>query len=238
MSVFWEALRWVIDPGHRHGLDGVFTCIAQHLVLSAAGLGAATAIALPVGLAAGHARTRIAEVAVVQFAGAARAIPTFAVLALAFLVVLRIAPGLSFGILPTLIALTVLGIPPILVNTAVGIRGVDPDVKEAARGMGLTGGQLLRTVEMPIGMPLILTGLRIAALQIIATATLAAVIAGGGLGRPIVDGFAQQDQPMMIGGVYLVAALAMLVEGAFSLLARRIDRVGTAAGSREAARTA
>jgi osmoprotectant transport system permease protein len=104
--------------------------------------------------------------------------------------------------------------------------------------MGLTGRQLLTSVEMPIGMPLIVTGLRIAALQIVATATLAAVIGGGGLGRPIVDGFAQHDQPMMIAGVYLVAALAMLVEAMFSLVVRRLDRVGAAAGSRRTVRTA
>jgi osmoprotectant transport system permease protein len=220
VSVFGEALAWLIDPQHRWGSDGVLTCLWQHLELSAGGLAAAAALALPVGFATGHARSLRAEVVAVQVANAARAIPTFAVLILVYVAVLRIAPALAFGFTPTVVALAVLGVPPILVNTTVGIRQVDADVKESASGMGLTGAQVLRSVELPLSRPLIVTGLRIAALQIVATATLSAFIGGGGLGRLIVDGFARQDRPMMIAGVYLVAGLAILTETLFWIVLR------------------
>lgn len=215
MSVFGEALSWLFESSNRYGNDGVLTCLFQHLELSAAGLAAAAGLAFPVGLATGHARSRRAEIVAVQVANAARAVPTFAILSLVYVAVLQFAPDLAFGFVPTVVALTVLGAPPILVNTTVGVRQVDADVKESAAGMGFTGAQILRGVELPLSMPLVITGLRIAALQIVATATLAAFIGGGGLGRLIVDGYARQDRPMMIAGVYLVAALAIVTEGLF-----------------------
>jgi osmoprotectant transport system permease protein len=133
---------------------------------------------------------------------------------------LRFAPELAFGFVPTIVALVLLGVPPILLNTTIGVGGVDDDLLESARGMGMRGRQLLRWVEVPLAAPLIVTGLRIAALQIVATATLAAFIAGGGLGRYIRDGFTQQDRPQMIAGAYLVAALAIVTEVLFALVAR------------------
>jgi osmoprotectant transport system permease protein len=215
VSVFGEALSWLFDPSNRYGNDGVLTCLWQHVELSAVGLAFAVALAFPVGLATGHARSQRAETVAVQIANAARAVPTFAILSLVYVAVLQFAPTLAFGFVPTVVALTVLGVPPILVNTTVGVRQVDPDVKESAAGMGLTGAQILRGVELPLSIPLIVTGLRIAALQIVATATLSAFIGGGGLGRLIRDGYAQQDRPMMIAGVYLVATLAIVTEGLF-----------------------
>jgi osmoprotectant transport system permease protein len=105
-----------------------------------------------------------------------------------------------------------LAIPPILTNTYVGIENVDQDAVEAARGQGMTEGQILRRIEIPLAMPLIAAGVRIATLQVVATATLAALIAGGGLGRFIVDGFAQDDEPMILAGAILVAVLAIVIE--------------------------
>ena len=220
MSEFAEAVGWLLDPEHWSGPDGVPTRLLQHLWYSGAGLALAALLAVPVGLWVGHIRSRRAEVIAVQVANAGRAVPTLAVLAIVYVVALRYVPKLAFGFLPTVVALVLLGLPPILLNTTIGVRGVDADVEESARGMGMRGAQLLRWVEVPLAAPLIVTGLRIAALQIVATATLAAFIGGGGLGRYIRDGFSQQDSPQMIAGVYLVATLALATEGLFALVAR------------------
>ncbi|HEX6131254.1 MAG TPA: ABC transporter permease [Actinomycetota bacterium] len=228
MNVFVEALAWLADPEHWSGPNGIPTRLLEHVQLSAAGLGIAAATALPIGLVVGHARSRRGEVFAVQAANAARAVPTFAVLVLVYVLMLEYRPSLAFGFVPTVVALVLLGIPPILVNTTVGVRAVDADLRESATGMGMSGRQLLRWVEVPLSAPLVVTGLRIAALQIVATATLAAFIAGGGLGRYIRDGYAQQEPDMMIAGAYLVALLALATEGLFWLLTRatRPERIG------------
>ncbi len=158
-----------------------------------------------------------------------RAVPVFAVL-----VLLAIGP-LGLGATATIVALILFGIPPVLTNAYVGMREVDRDTVEAARGMGMTGWQTLRQVEVPLALPLILTGIRLAAVQIIATATLGAFVLGGGLGRFINSGFGRQDQAELVGGAILVAALALTVEGAFELLQRRLDplrRVARLSGRR------
>jgi osmoprotectant transport system permease protein len=228
VNVFVEALGWLADPEHWSGPNGIPTRLLEHLQLSAAGLAIAAAIAVPLGLAVGHARSRWGEVVAVQSANAARAVPTFAVLVLVYVLMLQYRPSLAFGFVPTVVALVLLGIPPILVNTTVGVRAVDADLRESAAGMGMSGRQLLRWVEVPLSAPLVVTGLRIAALQIVATATLAAFIAGGGLGRYIRDGYAQQEREMMVAGAYLVALLALATEGLFWLLTRatRPERIG------------
>ena len=125
---------------------------------------------------------------------------------------LHAAPRLAFGFGPTVVALTLLAIPPILVNTIVGIEGVDVDVLDAARGMGMGGSAILRRLEIPLATPLIMAGVRISAVSVVATATLAALIAGGGLGRYIVDGFAQGDRTQALAGAVLVAGLAIATE--------------------------
>ena len=178
----------------------------------------ASLIALPIGLLVGH--TRRGEVITVQIANLGRAVPSIAILSLAFFVAVYLFPSFAFGFLPTLVALTFLGIPPILVNTYVGIQGVDQDTVEAARGMGMSGRQVLARLEIPLAMPLIMTGLRLAAVTIVATAALSALIAGGTLGRYIVDGIAQQDIPQVVGGSILIALLAILTDLVFSLLRR------------------
>jgi osmoprotectant transport system permease protein len=132
--------------------------------------------------------------------------------------------GLGFG--TAFPALVLLAIPPVLTNTYVGLRDVDRDTVEAARGMGMTEWQLLRSVELPIALPVIVAGARTAAVQVVATATLAALVAGGGLGRYIVDGFALQDDGRLLGGAILVALLALATERLFTLVERRLVSPG------------
>ena len=216
MSVFDELVTWLTDPVNWSGFSGVPIRLLEHLRISAISLLAAAAVALPLGVYIGH--TRRGEVVAVSIANLGRAIPSFAILALAFPPALRLGLGLSDW--PAIAALFLLGIPPILTNAYVGVRGVDPDTLEAARGMGMSGREMLRSIEVPLAAPLIVAGLRISAVQIVATATLGAVVAGGGLGRFIVDGFAQQNDGMTLAGALLVAALAILTELGFGLLER------------------
>jgi osmoprotectant transport system permease protein len=135
------------------------------------------------------------------------------------------------------VALTLLGIPAILTNTYVGVQGVDPDIVEAARGMGMSGRQVLSRLELPLAAPLMVAGIRTAAVQIVATATLSALIAGGGLGRFIVDGFARGDRPMAVAGAALVALLAIATELVFGAIERLITPK-TRSGRRSMLRTA
>jgi osmoprotectant transport system permease protein len=219
VNAFVEGIRFILEPANWPGPDGIATRLLEHVELSLASLAIAALIAVPIGLAVGH--TRRAEFLAVQTANLGRAIPSLAVLSLVYLVVVNTAPRFAFGFLPTLVALTLLGIPPILVNTYVGIQQVDADAVEAARGMGMTGGQIVSRLEVPLAMPLIMTGIRLAALQIVATATLAALIAGGGLGRYIVDGYAQAGgQPKLVAGAILVALLAISTDALFGVLTR------------------
>jgi osmoprotectant transport system permease protein len=134
----------------------------------------------------------------------------------------RLFPTYAFGFAPTTVALFLLSVPPILTNTYVGVQAVDADTIEAARGMGMTEREVLLQLELPLAVPLIMAGVRIAALTVVATATLAALIAGGGLGRYIIDGFAQGDQPQVLAGAALVAVLAIVTEIVFGLLERAV----------------
>ena len=169
-----------------------------------------SAIALPIGLYIGH--TRRFQFLSVSIANIGRAIPSFGILVLAYIVVSNISGSLAFGFVPTVVALVLLTIPPILTNTYVGIQQVDADTVEAARGMGMSEGQVLRRLELPLAAPLILAGIRTAAVTVVATATLSALIGGGTLGRYIVDGLAQSDFAKLIAGALLVALLAILTE--------------------------
>jgi osmoprotectant transport system permease protein len=222
---FARVVEWFGDANHWIGSSGVPSRLGEHVLLSLAAVLIAMAIALPLGLYIGH--TRRFEFLVVSVTNVGRAIPSFGLL---FLFVLLFGLGLRY---PTwfrpaiLIPLVLLAIPPILTNTYVGIQGVDDDTLEAARGMGMTERQVLVRIEVPLGSPLILAGLRTAAVQVVATATLAAVIGGGGLGRFIVDGFSLGQSPtgraQVFAGAVLVALLAILTEVAFSL----VERVAT-----------
>jgi osmoprotectant transport system permease protein len=211
-------IHWFLAPEHWSGENGIPIRALQHVELSAAGIAIGAVIALPIGALVGHTR-RGAAVAV-SIANLGRAIPSFAVLVLVFILMLRWWPGEAFGFGPTVVALTLLAIPPMLTNTYVAIQSVDGDTVEAARGMGMHGRQVFARLELPLAAPVIVTGVRIAAVQVVATATLAALIAGGGLGRYIVDGFAQGDRTMTIAGAVLVAALAIATELLLSFAAR------------------
>ena len=222
MSLFVDAARWLADPAHYQGRDAIQTRILEHVELSALAVAIACAIALPIGLYLGH--TGRFGFAAVNLANIGRALPSLALLA--FALPISFALGLGLGFWPTLIALVPLAIPPVLTTAYVAVRNVDPDVVEAARGMGLSEPGILRRVELPLGLPLILSGIRTGAVNVVATATLGALVAGGGLGRYIVDGLALQEYDRLFAGALLVAALAILVEVAFGTFERRATSPG------------
>ena len=147
-----------------------------------------------------------------------RALPSLALIGLGLAVAIPL--GLGLGFWPTLFALVPLAIPPIMTNTFVAIREVDRDVVDAARGMGLKESQILWSIEVPLGLPLMLGGMGTAAVNVVATATLGAIVAGGALGRFIVDGLALQEYDQLVAGAVLVALLAIVTEVAFGTLAR------------------
>jgi osmoprotectant transport system permease protein len=215
-SLLVQTVQWLTDPANWQGPSGIGARLVEHLVLSGVSLAIACVVALPVGLWLGHVGR--GQLVVINVANAGRAVPTYALL-----VLLAIGP-LGLGAVSTVVALVLFAIPPILTNAYAGVRGVDPEVVDAARGMGLAGGQVLRRVELPLAVPLIVTGVRLSAVQVIATATIAALVAGGGLGRIITAGFATQNIPELLAGALLVAALALLVEGGFGLAVRRVRR--------------
>lgn len=224
MNLIEETVAWLADPGNWGGSDGIPMRLVEHVGVSLAALLVTIAIAFPIGLIVGHTR-RGASFAV-NLANLGRALPTLAVITIALPITTAIDPQLGFKVYPTLIALVVLGIPPILVNTYVGISGVDPDLVESGRGMGLTERQVLTRIEIPVALPALAGGIRSAAVQIVATATLGAIFGGGGLGRYLVEGIAQNDNGKIFGGVALVAILCLLTEGTFALVQRRVTSPG------------
>ncbi|HEY5860812.1 MAG TPA: ABC transporter permease [Actinomycetota bacterium] len=217
MNGFVEGFQWLFEPMHWSGTDGIPMRVWEHVQLSFIALVIASLIAIPLGLLVGH--TRRGAFLTVQLANVGRAVPSIAVLGVMYLVVLQLSPKLAFGFAPTIVALVLLSIPVILINTLVGVQQVDPDTVEAARGMGMNGRQVLFRVEVPMATPLILTGLRLAAVLVVATAGLAALIAGGGLGRHIVDGVALRETDRVVAGSILIAILAILTDVLFTYLA-------------------
>jgi len=224
MDVLPGIARWFADPVHWQGSAGIPQRVLEHLVISAAALTVAAAIGLTAGVAVGHTR-RWAALAI-SAANLGRALPTIAVMAFVLPVTAAMDPQNGFKVYPAVIGLIVLAIPPILVNAYAGVRGVDPDIVEAGRAMGMRGGQLLLAVEVPLAAPVIVTGLRSATSQVIATATLAALFGGPGLGRYLVEGYAQRDYPMMFAGVILVGALFLLIEAGFGMAERLLTPAG------------
>jgi osmoprotectant transport system permease protein len=214
VSAIGDTVTWLTDSAHWHGVDGVPHRLAEHLTISGVSVGLACLIALPIAVVLGHGG-RGGSVAV-NLSNASRAVPTFGLL-----ILFAVTP-IGFGNRATVVALTLFAIPPLLTNTYIGVRDVDREVREAARGMGMTGPQLLRRVELPLALPLIAAGLRTAAVQVVATATLAAYVGGGGLGRFIADGFGQADTAMTTAGGVLVATLALIVEVALGAVQRRV----------------
>jgi osmoprotectant transport system permease protein len=220
-----EVATWFADPTTWTGPNGIPARLAEHLVVALAALAACLAIGLPLGLYIGHtgkgART------VVGIANIGRAVPSLGLMGIAFLLLLPY--GVAIGPLPAIIALTLLGIPPIVVNAHAGLRDVDPDLVEAARGMGMRARDVLGRVEIPIALPIILAGVRTSAVQIVATATLAAAFGGGTLGQLIIIGFNVGDQVRIFGGALVVGVLAIATE----LIFAAIQRTATSPGLRD-----
>jgi osmoprotectant transport system permease protein len=203
--------QWITDPAHWSGNDGISTRLGEHLHLSFESVAIGALIALPVGIALGH-YGRFGNLAI-NISNVGRAVPSFGILVIAFQV-------FGLGDLPIIIALTALAIPPMVTNSYVALREVDQDIKDAARGMGYRElAQVLR-VELPLAVPLIMAGVRTSAVQVVGTATLAALVGGGGLGRYIIDGLARSDNPRLLAGALLVAALALTTELALAALQR------------------
>ncbi len=211
MSFFSYAWDWVTQSANWHGSGSIPQQILAHLGYSALPLLIAALIGIPAGVAIGH--TGRGAVAVVNLANGWRAIPTLGLLTL-------LAVYLGFSFLTWLLPLVVLAIPPILVNAYEGVAGVDPGVRDAAKGAGMTPWQQVTRVEVPIALPLILVGLRTAAIFVVATATIAAYIGLGGLGRFIFDGLASYQYGPVAGGALLVVVLAVLVLAFFAVLSR------------------
>src|SRR5437016_10047888 len=203
MSTLGRVLQWFADPAHWSGSDGIPTRLVQHLQLSAESVVIGAVIALPIGIVLGH-YGRFGNLAM-NVSNVGRALPSFGILVIAFYL-------FGLGDTPIILALTMLAIPPMVTNSYVGMREVDPDVKDAARGMGYREVARLLRIELPLAVPLVMAGIRTSAVQVVATATLGALIAGGGLGRFIVDGLDQQDYTKAAAGAILVAVLALATE--------------------------
>ncbi|GAB2573530.1 ABC transporter permease [Streptomyces capparidis] len=224
MNALPDAWEWLTAGANWTGTSGVWHRLGEHLYLTVVCLLISCALALPLALLLGHIGRGGALA--VNISNVGRAVPTFAVL-----VLLLLSPLGTHGDWPTVVALVLFAVPPLLTNAYVGVREVDRDVVQAARGMGMTGGQVLWRVELPLALPLVMTGVRSASVQVVATATLAALPGGGGLGRIITAGFARQDTGQVVAGAVLVAVLAMLVEGVFVLLQRLLGPTGRRGGA-------
>jgi osmoprotectant transport system permease protein len=219
-----ETLAWLTDPANYAGSGGIPNRLFEHVVLTLISLSIGIAIALPIGLWIGH--TRRGAGFAINLANLGRALPSLAVIGIVLPITAMVDPDLGFKVYPVIIAMVLLAIPPILVNTHVGMTGVDPALVEAGRAMGMRGDQLIRRVEIPIALPVIIGGIRSAAAQIIATLTLGAIFAGPGLGRYLIEGIAQLDDGMLFGGVALVAAMSLLSELLFAILQGRFTPRG------------
>ncbi len=207
-----KVFEFISDPRHTylvHSLDYIQLC--------AIATGLAIVIALPLGLLV--ARLSVIAFVVTNLSGLARAIPSLAFLAAAI-------PYLGIGFTPAVVALVLLGIPPILLNTIAGVRGVDPAVIDAARGMGMTSWQILWRIQIPLILPVVAAGVRTAAVQIVATGTLAAIIGAGGWGEYILSGIYQLDMVQILAGAVPVALLALLVEVALAVVQRLLTPTG------------
>ena len=219
MSLPGAALAWLTDPGNWAGAGGIPARLLEHLGYSGIVLAAALVLAVPLGLWVGH--TGRGSGVVVGLAGALRALPTLGLLTLFTLL-------MGLGLVPPLLALVLMAVPPILSGTYAGVANVSPALKDAGTAMGMTGGQVLARVELPNAAPVVLGGIRNAALQVVATVTVVAYINLGGLGRYLIDGLAVRDYARMLGSVVLVALLALAVDAVLAL----VQRLSTSRGLR------
>lgn len=234
MDVLTEAVAFLGDPSRYEGPFALQWLLLEHVGYSVAATLLALALALPVGVWVGHRGK--GELLATQIANTGRAVPDFGIL-------LLFATLLGLGAAPVLVALTALAIPPILINSYVGVQQVDAQVRDAAWGAGMTSWQVLRRVELPLAVPLIMTGVRTAVVQVVATATLAGAIGGGGFGRLIFDGLALRSFGRVLIASVAVALLALAAEYAMGALERRLtppglQRPAAAAGGRARGRPA
>ena len=230
MTVFADMWDYLSDPASWSGNDGIAVLLGQQMLLTLTALLMSMVVGLPIALWLGHLGR--GGFLAINISNVGRAIPTFALLAL---LVVAPWPGTDtlgpYGRagLATLIALTLFALPPIITNAYVAMREVAPEVREAARGMGMTGPQQFWRVELPLGLPLVMSGLRLALVQVWATATIAALVAGPGLGRIITDGFFRSNYGKGIAGALVVAAVALLLELGAAGLQRLADPARRAA---------
>jgi osmoprotectant transport system permease protein len=212
MTLLLQGFSWIFLPAHwmsTAGLPSIMVRLVEHFAYTGAALFAAAVIAIPLGFAIGH--TGRGRTVAIVIAGAARALPTLGLLSLFILL-------LGIGFISPVIVLAILAIPPLLAGAYAGLESVDRQTIDAARAMGMTEWQILFTVEIPLSMPLLLGGIRASVLQIIATATVAAYFAGGGLGRYVFGGLQSGDYPQMVAGSILVTAMALVVDGVLALV--------------------
>jgi len=228
LEVLRGVVAWFQDPANWRGEEGLVNRLVEHLLLTGTATLFAVLVGLPLAIWLGHIGK--GGLLAVNVSNIGRAVPTFAVLLL-----LSVGPVGTDDLGPygraglaTLIALVLFALPPIITNAYVGMREVDADTVQAARGMGMRGGQLLRSVELPLALPLIVTGVRLAVVQVWATATIAALVAGPGLGRIITLGFRRQDVAEVVAGALVVAVFALLLEGLMVLAQRLLDPVARA----------
>lgn len=209
MSVISDTADWLTDSVNHSGTDGIPNRLVEHLGYTAETIAIAGVIAIPIGLWIGHTgRCRGVAVAIT---GALRALPTLGLLTAMALIV-------GIGLTAPLIALVVLAVPPLLAGAYAGVESVDRQTIDAARAMGMTELQILRKVEIPLALPIIVGGVRSSVLQVVATATVAAYVGLGGLGRYVIDGQAISDYAQMAGGSVLVIAMALVLDGIFGSL--------------------
>jgi osmoprotectant transport system permease protein len=218
MDLLGQTWDFLTTASNWSGPQGIAARGWAHIRISAFAVTIAAFVSIPPAVVLGHVR-RGGTVAV-SVVNLGRAVPSFGILALALPISIEL--GLGLGFWPTLVPLVILGIPPIFANAYTGVRAVDPGVVESAQGMGLRPSQVLRQVEMPIAAPLIITGLRISAVQIVATATLGFLVGFQSLGSFISEGIATFNDGMTLSGGLLIALLAVIVEVSFSLLERAV----------------
>jgi osmoprotectant transport system permease protein len=211
MTALHQIIVWFNDPANWQGANGVTQRVYELVWVWAWAMAIAVSIAVPGGLLLG--RSRRSGVLTTNVANIGRAIPTFAVLVLGVI-------WFGLGNLPVVIALVLLALPPMFTFTLTAIRQVDPATVESARGMGMTEPRILRSVQVPLALPLMLNGIRLSSAAVLATAPLAALVGGGGLGRYVVDGFSTRDYTLVGAGVVCVVALVLINELVFALLVR------------------
>ena len=225
-----QLIAFFTDPANWSGDTGILNRLIEHLAIALLAVLVAAAIALPLGFYIGH--TGRLQLVGINIANIGRAIPSYAMMVMLLPVMLGLAPVLGYDprlglrFFPIFLAMVLLAIPPILVAAYAGLQDVDRDLTESSRGMGLTERQILTGVELPLALPVLVGGFRVALLQVIATATIGAYLAGGGLGRYIIDGIARRDDGMLYAGVLLVAVLAIGTDVLLSWLQRRLTPRG------------